>query len=381
MFSRNSYKNGVHVCNLHKDCNILTQVLRIFPRNAWDIQSLSRNPNITWDFVKENLSSSKALTWDWRGLSCNPAITWENVLSEPNIPWDWVGLSSNPNITWEIVRTNPGYAWDWGKLSANPSVVNTEILEKYPGYPWNWRFVSYNPNLTLDFIEKHLDYAWAWGAIAKNGRIVDFDYVKSHPEIKWNWKSLSHNPNVTLEIIQQNLDKKWDWEYLPQNPGLTLKDIQSTAEDSDAECYAESNPNFPWNWINAIDNPNITWEMVKENGWEDDPCVCARPNFTIENLEECTCPDEFQWRICFNPNLSLTHILGGWKDALLYNHKYFEAVCFNRFLCDQTVSNRITRNKRDFRKYITEFKKNIGIIDRGIKEGKFPLEDPNEEEE
>jgi hypothetical protein len=37
----------------------------------------------------------------------------------------------------------------------------------------------------------------------------------------WNYSILSENPNITWEIIKNNLDKPWDYSWMSQNPNIT----------------------------------------------------------------------------------------------------------------------------------------------------------------
>ena len=74
----------------------------------------------------------------------------------PNKPWGWDGISRNPNITMEFIEKYPNKPWDWGGISMNPNIT-MEIFEKNPNKPWDWSRISRNPNITMEFIEKKLD--------------------------------------------------------------------------------------------------------------------------------------------------------------------------------------------------------------------------------
>ena len=41
---------------------------------------------------------------DWLALSINPNITFEFVKDNPDKPWNWTYLSQNPNITCDTVQ-------------------------------------------------------------------------------------------------------------------------------------------------------------------------------------------------------------------------------------------------------------------------------------
>ncbi len=82
----------------------------------WDINSISQNPNITW----ENICEYPNLRWNWYYISRNPNITWEIIRDNPDKPWKWDGVSQNPNITPEIINNNMNHDWNWHELVRNP---------------------------------------------------------------------------------------------------------------------------------------------------------------------------------------------------------------------------------------------------------------------
>src|SRR5208337_2362322 len=42
--------------------------------------------------------------------------------------------------------------------------------------------------------------------------------LKLFPNKNWDWAWLSGNPNITFEIVKDNPDKNWDWACLSSNP-------------------------------------------------------------------------------------------------------------------------------------------------------------------
>ena len=71
--------------------NHLTKLLELFPDKPWNYDSLSSNPNITWEFVQNNPDKR----WDYDYLSHNPNLTWEIIAKNPDKPWNWDVLSDN----------------------------------------------------------------------------------------------------------------------------------------------------------------------------------------------------------------------------------------------------------------------------------------------
>jgi hypothetical protein len=53
---------------------------------------------------KLNLFHSK---WEWCSLSNNPKITWDIIKENLDKRWDWYNLSIHKNITWDIIEENP----------------------------------------------------------------------------------------------------------------------------------------------------------------------------------------------------------------------------------------------------------------------------------
>lgn len=121
-----------------------------------DWHNLSKNPNITWNIIKDNFDKP----WCWKTLLGNPNITWE-IATGKDVPYqdNWLYMSRNPNITWDIIRQNPDKLWNWFYLSAHPNITWDIIesnLDTDTGgdvYPWNWYGISINPNITWDIIK------------------------------------------------------------------------------------------------------------------------------------------------------------------------------------------------------------------------------------
>ena len=112
-------------------------VLKYEDKIIWT--ELSRNPNITIEFIKSNPDKP----WDWESISCNKNITWEFIEAYPDKPWDWDYLSKNINITWDIVSSNPNKPWKWEYLSKNKNIT-CDIIQTNPNKPWYWEWLSNN---------------------------------------------------------------------------------------------------------------------------------------------------------------------------------------------------------------------------------------------
>jgi hypothetical protein len=204
---------------------------------------LSEHPVTTW--AKICLPQVRAggrrrgIRWDWRGISRNPNMTWEIVADNLNCDWAWNWLSSNPNIRWEHMAGAMDLPWDWTWASFNPSIPFGCIYanQTYLGrnINWWWVGVSARDDVTWDDITKILDKPLEWSQISAKPS-VGLDTILSRPDLPWNWSGVSRNPGVSLRVILANRDltpvwrgsgtvPAWDWRGVSSNPGLTWVDV------------------------------------------------------------------------------------------------------------------------------------------------------------
>ena len=54
--------------------------------------------------------------------------------------------------------------------------------------------------------------------------------IKTYEERKFNWYWLSQNPNITWDIVKNNPDKPWDWYRLSKNPNITWDVIKDNLD-------------------------------------------------------------------------------------------------------------------------------------------------------
>ena len=50
----------------------------------------------------------------------------------PDKPWDWEGISRNPNITMEFIEANPDKDWNWHLISRTINLFPDTTLTKPP---------------------------------------------------------------------------------------------------------------------------------------------------------------------------------------------------------------------------------------------------------
>ena len=156
--------------------------------------------------------------------------------------------------------------------------------------------------------------------------------VKNLLEIGINWEYVVNNPNITYKIIKENPDKPCDYYYLGRNPNITWEIV-------------EANSNKPWNYTFLSNHSNITWEIVCKN--PDKPwCyyyLSRNRNITCEIVKENL---NKRWGHLFaihNPNITFKFI----KKQNRYARGF--GLSFNEFILEKYMF---------FRKYLSEwFKK------------------------
>lgn len=294
-------------------------ITRLF---GWDRQDISRNPNLTIDFLLEllpiyeenddppiKMEKDQALSdlrikevmeniikerWDWGAISANPGIKMEDIinysdlltksvkdpaLSKPDLPsnktgiifpWDWERASSNPNLKFKLILDNDDIqdkGWNWYELSKNPGITVEEILIDRD-LPWDIDGLSWNKNITEEFIDKFT--------------VREGEYIDTRVALKrfssWDWRGISSNLNITLnDVLECHFFRPlWGWKEISRNPNFTLKDIlehpeipwewKSVSMNINITMHdILNNPKLPWNWRGISSNPNITAKFVLDN--------------------------------------------------------------------------------------------------------------------
>lgn len=236
-------KDDIKYTRFSRNPNITWEIVRDNPKCDWNHYFLSENLSIPIQVIMENLGFG----WDPTFVSARNDVTWEIVQNNPNFPWKWKILSRYC-VTWENIRDNPEKPWDLEYVSANKNIT-PEIIQENPTFPWNYHGLSKNPNITEKFIRNNIGREWNWAYLSEN-RNITIDFVKQFLYKKWGWFSLSLNPTIaTGKNIRNNPYLPWDWSCLWKSPKLSYKFIRKDRPD-----YAYQNPNITYRDI----APNTT---------------------------------------------------------------------------------------------------------------------------
>jgi len=221
--------------------------------------SISNNPNITIDFVKENLNWS----WNWKSLSRHPNINMDDIDNNFDLPWNWEHISNNPNLNEKFIKKHCDRPFRWYKLSliANLDInsfinikapwpwdiifrekhIPFEVIDKNKTIYWNWRLLTVNHNYTLQDIENNIDRPWKW-SVMSDRKDLTFEFIDKHIHKFKNYTSLSSK--INYEILIKYPDKPWDWVNISLNQNFGIE-------------HVEKHPEFPWCWNEFSSNKNI----------------------------------------------------------------------------------------------------------------------------
>lgn len=128
-----------------------------------------------------------------------------------------------------------------------------------------------------------------------------------YPEANWNFGNLSENPNISWNMVKNNLFSNNffdEWEFSDLSQNPAI-----SVENIQEYHY------LPWDWQSMSSHPNLTWEFVEKNinkEW-DIKELSANPVITYNIVKKY--PDiEWSWEgLLLNPNITFDIIKSDWR--------------------------------------------------------------------
>ena len=243
---------------LSKFKSIDQYIINKYPDKPWDWEWLLENTYIPINkYIPINLIKKYKNRQNYQELSKNPNITEEFILKQPyqnwNIKWliennkitDFNALTKFKNIYSYIIDKYLNKPWDWEWLIENTDInvekyIPLNLIEKYKDTFYCY-YLNFNPNLTEEFILKYPYKDWNIEYLIKNNKIIDFN-------------ALTKFRNINQDIINKYPNKQWDWEWLIENTEIKLERYISF---NLIEKYS-----YKWNYWNLSFNPNLTEEFI-----------------------------------------------------------------------------------------------------------------------
>lgn len=184
---------------------ITMQMMVDNPDKPWnDYRFIGHNPNLTIEMVDAHIDSIDRYAWPY--ISANPGIKMEDIeerLKDDRYRWTKKDISRNPNLTIDFVVRHPENIggrvgrdsfgdWHWVSISQNPGITMKDTIE-YPMLPWQLPYIFKNPNFTIDYAHKypHKNDLF-FRAFSTNPNLTE-DFVEKHIDKDWDWYSISNN--------------------------------------------------------------------------------------------------------------------------------------------------------------------------------------------
>jgi hypothetical protein len=293
-------KNGAY-CKLHSSSENLPdtpefpeyvkthleKLVYVLPSAKWDWDDLSANPNISWEFIYNNLQRP----WIWRKVSANTNITFPIVISHQERCWDGFGLAENENMTFEhLVILSEKYNISWALASTNKNIT-WEIIESNPKYSWRYDYFLARPDAPLDVAkqygvlqncEDNRQLTWKdlesvdislcdMDRLSKNLGIPLEKIKETRDKINWDWSSVSEREDIEWSFVKKNIELPWDWHALSSHPNMSWDVLKSSSrwkmkgvsENANTTWeIAQTNPRKRWVTAGLSRNPNITFDIV-----------------------------------------------------------------------------------------------------------------------
>ncbi len=302
-----------------KFANHLLTLLKLFPDENWDYQRMSKNPNITIEYIKANLYKN----WNFKQLTQNSRFTLNDVLNNPEIPWDYNSLQYNPNIPasyeeWEYMSNN-NFISDYLALIQNKSItwdiiinnldkfsnyisdspnITIDIIRNNPGLEWDFGAMSENPAVILDMVNEFIDKDWDFGTLMDNENITndpkfpkfiinnihkidafDLSYVvtpditEKYPDLSWDNILLSMNGNITFYFAKKRYIV---YKYFSINKNMNIDILLNNLDENWSYKRLSRNPSIkiadilnnldlPWNIKELSDRKDLTWRIVQQH--------------------------------------------------------------------------------------------------------------------
>lgn len=349
--------------------NQLVQLLEMFSDKPWNYHDLSRNPNITMEWIMAHQDCA----WDWVLMCQNPNLTMNFLLNTllPKLAEEEKEQRGKPR-NWQSEWIKEVKQWDqveeffWRLLSVNPGLKYSEIrahyiscpVEERERYKWQWNEMACRSDVTVEMLLTMASTATNLMHLSRLGHPND-ELKKWEEPIdpttfdEWSGRAASQNPNLTADIVLK-YPGLWNREEIGSNPAIVpTKELiangyytsklsthprlpfqlvldhyntgTSTSTSAGTGTIIINYNDGKFNWPLLSSNPAITLEMIlahPEFPW--DWCyISSNPNLTVQYLQSSSLSSspgggrrvwDSEYLSC-NPNLPADFIFNSRNDA------------------------------------------------------------------
>jgi len=218
----------VNPVNISANINISLQTILNHPEYEWSLEGISKNPNLTWEFVKTYkdgvMLRDDELIWNYRLHSRHYDYDYEHNEDMREIVIPPSRIQKTPDYTVGEIIT----VWSEGGF---PSIVNLmrstrlfpQDLLDHPEIEWPYRrFVCINPNMTISYFKRFIElgHITNWhDSFATFNSAFNFEDIINTPELGWDYNDVGINKTLRFQFILDNrtIHGKEYLEYVDDN--------------------------------------------------------------------------------------------------------------------------------------------------------------------
>lgn len=216
---------NAHTLSLSRFNKDIMRDIELYPQFPWDWHEISRNENITEEFVMKNLYriDKNSVCWNkaisieffrstlergvcrWRKveIAYNANLNEHNIFSifsEDEIKFDEEirnTLTDNVGLSIDFIMSTLQLGWNKELLNFRPDLTKEHIL-KYPDFPWDWDVLSGSSSIDKNFLKTH----------SKTNLAVFF---KSHSGLTIDEVAHKHPSEISENRLLGTLDEKVEY--------------------------------------------------------------------------------------------------------------------------------------------------------------------------
>jgi hypothetical protein len=133
--------------NKNRHCNQLLTLLELFPKGGWNWKSLTANPNITYEYMKNH----KELPWVMSEIPLNPTVHFDDLEGIYNDLCTWYNTNPTPGFNdlqyyrakfCGITRSKNGFCNSAQNVNCNITINNIiEMNKEFDCDLFNWGYM------------------------------------------------------------------------------------------------------------------------------------------------------------------------------------------------------------------------------------------------
>lgn len=224
----------VNPVNISANINISLQTILNHPEYEWSLEGISKNPNLTWEFVKTYkdgvMLRNDDLIWDYRLHSLYYDHDYENNEDMREIVIPPSRILKTPDYTVDEIIT----IWSKGESPIANLMRSTRLFPQdlldHPEVEWQYRrFACVNPNMTISYFKKFIElgYITNWGSnsLATFNSAFSFEDIINTPELGWDYNDVGINKTLRFQFILDNptINGKEYLDYVDDNEFVVEK--------------------------------------------------------------------------------------------------------------------------------------------------------------